>query len=44
MQMLKKLLNRKHLADHKPAPYDPSGVGYEVIEAQAGTGMLSGVQ
>ena len=42
--MLRKLLNRKHLADHTPAPYEPAGIGYEIVTAEAGTGMLSGVQ
>ena len=42
--MLKKLLNRKHLAEHKEPPYEATGVGYELVTAEAGTGMLSGVQ
>jgi hypothetical protein len=28
----------------KPAPYKPSGIGYEVVQTVEGSGLLSGVE
>jgi hypothetical protein len=44
--VLEALLDRAHLEQEAGAglPYPASGVGYEVIAAQEGSGLLSGVQ
>lgn len=42
-QMLEKLLDRRHLEEHVPAPHACSGVGYEVIQAKK-SGLLSSVE
>ena len=38
MQMLEKILDRKHLAEHKAAPYPDVGVGYEIVHHAEGSG------
>ena len=43
-QVLEQLLDRKHLACSKPAPYAEYGVGYEVVQQLEGSGLLSGIQ
>jgi hypothetical protein len=42
--MLARLLDRTHLEDGRPLPYPASGVGYEVVQAQESTGLLSNVE
>ena len=44
MQMLEKLLDRSHLEKHIKAPYPDVGVGYEMVQANDGSGLLSGVE
>lgn len=41
-EMLSQLLDRSHLAKKQPAPYDNSGPGYELVEAQT-AGLLNSV-
>ncbi|KIY95169.1 helicase, lymphoid-specific [Monoraphidium neglectum] len=41
---LDRLLDRTHLAEGKPLPYSPTGVGYEVVQACESTGLLSNVE
>lgn len=41
--MMLKLLDRTHLAEDKPLPFPPSGVGYEVVAAQD-TSLLTTVE
>ena len=43
-QVLEQLLDRKHLACSKPAPYPEFGVGYEAVQQLEGSGLLSGIQ
>lgn len=44
MQMMEKLLDRTHLEKHTKAPYPDMGVGYEMVQANDGSGLLSGVE
>ena len=44
LQMLEKLLDRTHLEKHTKAPYPDVGVGYEMVQANDGSGLLSGVE
>ena len=41
---LERLLDRTHLAQGKPLPYPATSVGYEVVTACEGTGLLSNVE
>lgn len=43
-KMLKTLLNRDYMSRGKPAPFAPSGVGYELIRPIDGAGMLTSVE
>ncbi|CAL5223570.1 g6105 [Coccomyxa viridis] len=43
-EMLEKLLDRTHLEKHIKAPYPDVGVGYEMVQANDGSGLLSGVE
>ena len=43
-QMLKSLLDRKHMMQGKAAPYPSSGVGYELIRHAESRGLLSAVE
>lgn len=40
---LNKLLDRSHLEQNKAAPYPPSGMGYEVVQAMDSSTLLQGV-
>ena len=44
VQMLKQLLDRTHMAKHVKAPYPDIGMGYELVQANDGSGLLSGVE
>ena len=43
-QMMEKHLDRTHLEKHTKAPYPYVGVGYEMVQANDGSGLLSGVE
>lgn len=42
--MLDQLLDRTHMEKHVKAPYADAGVGYEMVQANDGSGLLSGVE
>ena len=42
--MLDRLLDRSHLVERIEAPYKPSGIGYEIVAQNDGSGLLSTVQ
>lgn len=44
LQMMEKLLDRTHLEKHIKAPYPDMGIGYEMVQANDGSGLLSGVE
>lgn len=44
LQVLDQLLDRKHLLSGKPAPYQSSGVGYEVVQVVESSGLLARVE
>jgi hypothetical protein len=41
--MMDKILDRTHIADDTECPYPSEGVGYSVVAAVSGSGLLSGV-
>ena len=42
--MLRRLLDRSHLAERQPLPYPEAGPGYEVVTQLEGSGLLQGVE
>eukprot|EP00884_Botryococcus_braunii_P015366 jgi/Botrbrau1/2512/Bobra.0079s0004.1 len=43
-QVLDQLLDRDYLLSGKPAPYKPSGIGYELVQVVESSGLLSRVE
>lgn len=44
LQVLDQLLDRRHLLLGKPAPYQSSGIGYEVVQVVESSGILARVE
>jgi hypothetical protein len=42
--MLDRILDRRHLIERIPRPYEEAGPGYEVVHQLDGSGLLQGVE